>query len=82
MSIHDRDGEKVRIRCSSKKESETCDHGNTYRVDLIESKLFALLTEKLATLHFAKSFIDEYNKQIEQNVCDECRGFGPATAYM
>ncbi|MGP9788544.1 recombinase zinc beta ribbon domain-containing protein [Roseinatronobacter sp. NSM] len=54
MSIHDRSGSAIRIRCSTARESGSCDNDKRYRLDKIEHAVLAKLKAELADPIYVK----------------------------
>jgi hypothetical protein len=48
MSVHDRKGGAIRIRCSTARESGSCSNTGYYRLDQIEQAVIGQLAEHLA----------------------------------
>ncbi len=56
MAIHDRKGSAIRIRCSTSRESGSCDNTGKFRLDHIEAEIFANLHDHL----MQPAYIEEY----------------------
>ncbi|MEX0302627.1 MAG: zinc ribbon domain-containing protein [Leisingera sp.] len=63
MSIHDRKGNAIRLRCSTAKESGTCSNTGKVRLDKIEDVLFENLRAELENPSYIDAFIREYNAE-------------------
>ncbi|WP_371810063.1 recombinase family protein [Ruegeria sp. HKCCD7319] len=63
MSIHDRKGSAIRLRCSAAKESGSCNNNGKVRLDKIESALLAELRKELSTPTYINEFIRAYNEE-------------------
>ncbi|WP_097068072.1 recombinase family protein [Rhodobacter maris] len=58
MTMHDKRGEAIRIRCSTFKESGSCSNSKTYRLDLIEHAVIEGLIDKLSRPELVASYIE------------------------
>ncbi len=63
MSIHDRKGSAIRIRCSTAAESGSCSNTKKVRLDKIEAELFASLRGVLSNASYVEAFIEVYNAE-------------------
>ena len=63
MSIHDRSGSAVRIRCSAATESQSCDNDRRYRLDRIESAIIAGLQEQLRHPELLREYLRVYREE-------------------
>ena len=63
MSIHDRKGSAIRLRCSTAKESGSCSNTGKVRLDKIEDALFENLRAALQSPIYIDAFIREYNAE-------------------
>ncbi|WP_170773919.1 recombinase family protein [Ruegeria lacuscaerulensis] len=63
MSIHDRNGNTIRIRCSTAKESGSCNNNGKVRLDKIESALLTELRKELSEPTYIDEFIRTYNEE-------------------
>ena len=63
MSIHDRNGSAIRIRCSASKDSGSCNNNGKVRLDKIESALLAELRKELSMPTYINEFIRAYNEE-------------------
>jgi site-specific DNA recombinase len=73
MSIHDRTGGAIRIRCSTARESGSCPNTGYYRLDRIEQAVIGHLAEHLAQPAYADAYIREYRKETERETADARR---------
>lgn len=60
MTVHDRKGEAIRIRCSTATESGSCDNSARYRLDRIEAAIFDRLRAQLAHPAYLQEFVRTY----------------------
>ncbi|MCC5956141.1 MAG: recombinase family protein [Natronohydrobacter sp.] len=60
MSIHDRSGSAIRIRCSTARESGSCDNDKRYRLDKIEHAVLEKLKAELADPIYVKEYLKAY----------------------
>ncbi|NQX72735.1 MAG: hypothetical protein HRT62_04045 [Epibacterium sp.] len=63
MSIHDRKGSAIRIRCSTAAESGSCVNTKKVRLDKIEAELFASLRRILSNCSYVEAFVETYNDE-------------------
>jgi hypothetical protein len=63
MSIHDRKGSAIRIRCSTSRESGSCDNGSKYRLEEIETEVFSSLHERLMHPRYIEEYIRAYAEE-------------------
>lgn len=63
MSLHDRAGSRVRVRCSTWKESRSCDNSRRYRIDVIERAVIGRLQEQLADPAYLDAYLTTYREE-------------------
>lgn len=63
MAIHDRDGAAIRIRCSTARESGSCENGRTFRLDKIETEVFRQLADVLEHPAYLQAYLEEYRAE-------------------
>ncbi len=63
MSIHDRCGEAIRIRCSTANESGSCENKARYRLEKIEEAIFLRLRAQLDRPDYLKEFVRVYAEE-------------------
>ena len=63
MSVHDRSGSAIRIRCSTARESGSCDNDKRYRLDKIEQAVLERLKRELADPAYVKEYLKAYYEQ-------------------
>ncbi|MGP3725947.1 recombinase family protein [Cereibacter sphaeroides] len=63
MSIHDRCGEAIRIRCSTANESGSCENKARYRLEKIEEAIFHRLRAQLDRPDYLKEFVRVYAEE-------------------
>jgi site-specific DNA recombinase len=73
MSVHDRKGTAIRIRCSTARESGSCSNTAYFRLDRIEQAVVGQLAEHLAQPAYAEAYIREYRREIERETADARR---------
>ena len=73
MSVHDRKGGAIRIRCSTARESGSCSNTGYYRLDRIEQAVIGHLAEHLAQPAYAEAYVREYRKETERETADARR---------
>jgi hypothetical protein len=60
MSTHDRSGSAIRIRCSTARESGSCNNDKRYRLDKIEHAVLEKLKAELADPIYVKEYLKAY----------------------
>jgi len=61
MAIHDRKGSAIRIRCSTSRESGSCDNKGKFRLDHIEAEISANLHDHLMQPAYIEEYIRAYD---------------------
>lgn len=73
MSIHDRSGPAIRIRCSTAVESGSCTNSARYRLDRIEGAILARLREQLDRPDLLREYLAAYREQRRATIDDASR---------
>jgi site-specific DNA recombinase len=73
MSVHDRRGEAVRIRCSRSIESGVCENTRRYRLDRIETAVVNGLREQLAHPELLAEYVRTYREERRKEAMDAIR---------
>ncbi|MDA4848603.1 recombinase family protein [Hoeflea poritis] len=63
ISIKDRDNGRIRIHCSTRKESGSCDNKKIYYLDQIETAVLSGLQEHLESPELLAEFVETYQKE-------------------
>lgn len=63
MSAHDRNGEAVRVRCTTERESGTCTNRRRYRLDKIERVVIEGVAERLSNPAALEEYIDGWQAE-------------------
>lgn len=74
MSIHDRKGAAVRIRCSAAIESRSCTNDRRYRLDRIEVAIVTRLQEQLRHPELLREYLRAYREARHSEIVAARRG--------
>lgn len=73
MALHDRSGSAVRIRCSTARESGSCDNTGRYRLDKIEAAIIGRLREQLAHPALLREYLRVYREERRASIAAATR---------
>ncbi len=71
MSVKDRDHGRIRVQCSVRRESGTCDNRRVLYLDEIEASVLSGLKRHLKAPHLLKEFARTYQEERERLVADK-----------
>ena len=63
MSMHDRAGDAIRVRCTTVKESGSCTNRRSYRLDIIERAIFEKLQGQLTNPAYLQEYLRVYREE-------------------
>ncbi|NQE32288.1 hypothetical protein RC55_24115, partial [Herbaspirillum seropedicae] len=73
MSMHDRSGDIIRIRCSRSKESGTCTNQRRYNLNKIEEAVISGLTDQLLHPELLAEYVRVYHEERRDEVAKAAR---------
>ncbi|MBZ7923143.1 recombinase family protein [Ensifer adhaerens] len=73
MSMHDRSGDIIRIRCSRSKESGTCANQRRYNLNKIEAAVISGLTDQLLHPELLAEYVRVYHEERRDEVAKAAR---------